>query len=90
MNSFSWELYKYSLPLKNPLRILGQKLRIRKGLILRLYDKAGNFGEGEISPLSLMHLESLSQAETQLKKFLAKSFQKNPKTLKSLPPSVRF
>ena len=52
--------------------MLGQTLKVRKGLILRLYDQAGNFGEGEISPMPLMHVESLSQAETQLKKFLSK------------------
>ena len=67
MNSCRWELYHYSLPLKNSLRILGQTLKVRKGLILRLYDQAGNFGEGEISPMPLMHVESLSQAESQLK-----------------------
>ena len=90
MNSFRWELYNYSIPLVNPLRILGQTLKVRKGLILRLYDQKGNFGEGEVAPLPLMHLESLSQAETQLKIFLKKSFQQNPDTFKSLPPSVSF
>ena len=90
MNSCRWELYNYSLPLENPLRMLSQTLKVRKGLILRLYDQAGNFGEGEISPMPLMHVESLSQAETQLKKFLTKSFQQTPDLFKSLPPSVRF
>ena len=90
MNSCRWELYKYSLPLKNPLRLLGKSLKVRKGLILRLYDQAGNFGEGEISPMPLMHVESLAQAETQIKKFLTKSFQQNHNSFKFLPPSVRF
>ncbi len=90
MNSCQWELYKYSLPLKNPVRLLDHELKQRKGLILRLYDKAGNFGEGEISPLPLMHTESLSQAEIQLKNFLSKSFHNNPYFIKSLYPSVRF
>ena len=52
MNSCRWELYKYSLPLKNPLRMLGRTLKLRKGLILRLYDQAGNFSEGEIIELN--------------------------------------
>ena len=86
MNSCRWELYNYSLPLENPLRMLSQTLKVRKCLILRLYDQAGNFGEGEISPLPLMHVESLSQAETQLKNILTKSFQQNPDLFKSLPP----
>ena len=70
--------------------MLGKTLTVRKGLILRLYDQAGNFGEGEISPMPLMHVESLAQAETQIKKFLTKSFQQNPNSFKFLPPSVRF
>ena len=90
MNSCRWKLYKYSLPLKKPLRILGNSLKVRKGLILRLYDKRGNFGEGEISPLPLMHVESLSQAENQIKKFLTPSSQKSSDLFRSLSPSVRF
>ena len=90
MNSCRWELFNYYLPLKKPLRMLGKELKQRKGLIIRLYDKAGNFGEGEISPLPLMHKESLSQAEIQLKNFLSKSLNKNPYYFKSLHPSVRF
>ena len=78
MNSCRWELYKYSLPLKNPLRMLGHTIKVRKGLILRLFDQEGSFGEGEISPMPLMHLESLSLEEAQLKKFLTKLFQQNP------------
>ncbi len=90
MNTFRWELYSYSLTLKNPLKILGQTTKVRKGLILRLYDQAGNFGDGEISPLPLMHTESLSQAEFQLKKFLSNYFKQEPDLFKYLPPSVRF
>ena len=36
MNSYRWELFRYSLPLKEPLRMLGQVLNERVGLILRL------------------------------------------------------
>ena len=70
--------------------MLGRTQKLRKGLILRLYDQTGNFGDGEISPMSLMHVESLSHAEKKLKKFLSKSFLQNPVFFKSLPPSVRF
>ena len=70
--------------------MLGRTQKLRKGLILRLYDQTGNFGDGEMSPMSLMHVESLSHAEKKLKKFLSKSFLQNPVFFKSLPPSVRF
>ena len=36
MNYYSWELFRYSDPLKEPLRMLGQVLNEREGLILRL------------------------------------------------------
>ena len=70
--------------------MLGRTLKLRKGLILRLYDQTGTFAEGEISPMPLMHEESLLIAENQLKKLLSKSFLQNPDFIKSLPPSVRF
>lgn len=86
MNSCRWELFSFYLPFKEPLRMLGQELSARKGLILRLYDHAGNFGEGEIAPLPGMHPETVSQAASQTKKFL----QQNPDSFNSLPASVRF
>ena len=52
MNSYRWELFRYSLPLKEPLRMLGQVLNERVGLILRLSEISRGssaveiFGEG--------------------------------------------
>ena len=77
MNSFSWELFRYSLTLKKPLRMLGQELHERTGMILRLHHEnhgnstANNFGEGEIAPLPGMHPESLSEAEKQIRNYLS-------------------
>ena len=77
MSSFCWELFRYSLPLKEPLRILGQELHERTGMILRLHHEnhrssvANNFGEGEIAPLPGMHPESLSDAEKQIRNYLS-------------------
>ncbi|MBS1254557.1 MAG: o-succinylbenzoate synthase [Deltaproteobacteria bacterium] len=90
MDSFRWELFSYSLPLIEPLRMLGQELRERKGLILRLFDQAENCGEGEIAPFPGLHPESVSQAENEIKKFISTSFQQNPDSFNSLPASVRF
>jgi len=77
MNSFCWKLFRYSLPLKKPLRMLGQELHERNGMILRLYHEnyrnpaAKNFGEGEIAPLPGIHPESLSEAEKQIRNYLS-------------------
>ena len=76
MNYYSWELFRYSLPLKEPLRMLGQVLNKREGLILRLSEipsrnsKVKIFGEGEIAPFPSLHSESLLQAENQIMEYL--------------------
>ena len=77
MNSIHWKLFRYSLPLIEPLRMLGQVLNERRGLILRLSEISGkssaaeSFGEGEIAPLPGLHPESLSQAESQIREYLS-------------------
>ena len=77
MSSFCWELFRYSLPLKEPLRMLGQELHERTGMILRLYHEndgssaAKSYGEGEVAPLTGMHPESLSDAEKQIRNYLS-------------------
>ena len=81
MNSCRWELFRYSLPLKEPLRMLGQVLNERGGLILRLSEiprgssTAEIFGEGEITPFPRLHPESLSQAESQIREYLSGNFK---------------
>ena len=95
MNSYRWELFRYSLPLKEPLRMLGQVLNERVGLILRLSEISRGssaveiFGEGEITPLPGLHLESLSQAESQIREYLSANLKPTPHA-ETLFPSVRF
>ena len=45
------------------MRMLGRALTFREGLILQIKDAQGNHGEGEIAPLTGVHLESLEDAE---------------------------
>ena len=77
MNSFRWQLYRYSLALIKPLRMLGQELHERTGMILRLHHEnhanstTNNFGEGEIAPFPGIHPESLSEAEKQIRNYLS-------------------
>ena len=48
------------------MRMLGRALTFREGLILRIKDAQGNHGEGEIAPLTGVHLESLEDAKKTL------------------------
>ncbi|HIN46910.1 MAG TPA: o-succinylbenzoate synthase [Deltaproteobacteria bacterium] len=95
MKSCRWELFRYSLPLKEPLRMLGNESKERNGLILRLSEesaensKAENFGEGEIAPLPGLHPESLSEAESQIREYFSGNFNPTPRS-DTLFPSVRF
>ena len=77
MSLCRWELFHYSLPLTEPLYLLGHEMHERTGLILRLNDGndgtsvGDNFGEGEIAPLSGMQPETLSEAENQIGDYLS-------------------
>ena len=48
------------------MRMLGRALTFREGLILQIKDAQGNRGEGEIAPLTGVHLESLEDVEKNL------------------------
>ena len=45
------------------MRMLGRALTFREGLILQIKDDQGNHGEGEIAPLTGVHLECPEDAE---------------------------
>ena len=64
------------------MRMLGRTLTFREGLILQIKDAQGNHGEGEIAPLTGVHLESLEDAEINLINILE---EKN-RNLKCCPP----
>ena len=77
MSLCRWKLFHYSLPLTEPLCLLGHEMHGRTGLILRLHDEndgtsvGDNYGDGEIAPLPGMHQETLSEAETQIRYYLS-------------------
>ena len=77
MSLCRWKLFHYSLPLTEPLYLLGHEMHERTGLILQLHDEndgtsvGDNYGDGEISPLPGMHPETLSEAETQIRDYLS-------------------
>jgi len=77
MSLCRWKLFHYSLPLTEPLYLLGHEMHERTGLILRLHDEndgtsvGDNYGDGEIAPLPGMHQETLSEAENQIRDYLS-------------------
>ena len=96
MEKFHWKLFRYSLPLKEPLSLFGYELKKRKGLILRLYRVSSKkfseniFGEGEIVTLSGVHPESNKLAEKQIRSYLSSGDDYNNESSMNLYSSVNF
>ena len=60
-------IYRFRLPLQQPLSLKGHRLETRQGLILQLNARNGQMGFGECSPLPGFSPESLDDAFGQLK-----------------------
>ncbi|TLU86066.1 MAG: o-succinylbenzoate synthase [Chlorobium sp.] len=60
-------LYRYTIPLTEPVSVKGHRLRQREGIVLALKSREGDVtAYGEIAPLPGLHRETLSAAEAQL------------------------
>jgi O-succinylbenzoate synthase len=68
MNLASFDLYRFSLPLRGPLVLGGTTLRRREGVLLRLSGDDGSEGWGESAPLPGFSAESLDQVIVQLRR----------------------
>jgi O-succinylbenzoate synthase len=62
-----FELYRYRVPLKAPLRLKDATLRYRGGVLIRLLGESGVEGWGEASPLPGFSRESLEGVTEQLR-----------------------
>ncbi len=62
-----FELYRYELPLSEPLTLGGATLHHREGLLLELAGEGGAVGWGEASPLPGFSRESLEEATEQVR-----------------------
>ncbi len=58
-------LFRYHLPLIEPLQISGREIIARAGLLIRLQAEGGHCGWGEIAPFPRLHREVLAAAEAQ-------------------------
>src|SRR5215210_9539023 len=68
MKLVRFDLYRYSLPFSQPLKLEGTTLYRREGLLLRLAGDDGSEGWGETAPLPGFSMESLVEAAAQLRR----------------------
>ncbi len=66
------EIFRYRLPLVQPLKLPGGSLSRREGLILRLGDEDGCSGLGEAAPFPGLHRERLEFVSEQLRQMAAR------------------
>lgn len=60
------EIYRYRLPLSDPLRVGGRAMTSRQGLLLRLETSEGARGWGDAAPLPGFSVETLSDARAAM------------------------
>ncbi|MBR0573171.1 MULTISPECIES: o-succinylbenzoate synthase [Pasteurellaceae] len=84
-----FKLYRYYLPITTELILRGQTLNIRQGLIVQL-TKKGKVGIGEIAPLPSFSVETLPQAEKQVREVLKRLHYNQNLQLEKCFPSVSF
>ena len=66
MRIANFQVYEFSLPLKQNFTVQKENLSQREGLILELTNEEGTQGFGEIAPLPGLSQETLSRARTQI------------------------
>lgn len=66
MKIAEFQLYKYALPLKQPLVIGLTKLEQRRGCVIELKDESGALGFGEAAPLDGYSDESFTEVKSEL------------------------
>ena len=67
MRLIGFGLYRYDLPLSEPVALKGATLRRREGILLKLTGEGDTVGWGETSPLPGFSRESLEEAAEQLR-----------------------
>jgi o-succinylbenzoate synthase len=68
MNQRKFDIYEYTLPLKRPAVFSGRRLNARRGLLVRLEDRSGRAGWGEVAPLPGFSRETLRAALGELRR----------------------
>ncbi|RMG21582.1 MAG: o-succinylbenzoate synthase [Methanobacteriota archaeon] len=73
MQIIKYNIYRYSLTLKQPLPVKNQHITLREGYLLSFTDEAQHSGWGEVAPLPGLHQETLEEVYPILKK-ISQSF----------------
>ena len=68
MKIVGFNVFSYSLPLRQPLRLKNITLFQREGMLIKLTDEKGYIGWGEIAPLPGFSQENLSTAKSDVLK----------------------
>ncbi len=89
------KVFRYSLPLKSPVRLAKTTLEVREGLIIQLANENELLGFGEIAPFPGFSRESLGDAESQVLDILSLhpdsiDSRELENMLKGFYPSVQF
>ena len=89
MKPTGFALYRYELPLTEPLTLKGTVLRHREGLLLELTEEGGAVGWGEASPLPGFSREGLDEVAEHLRD-LTTLVMGNEVTADALEPGGSF
>ncbi len=68
MKLTSIDIFRYDLPLVRPLYMMGHKIMVRSGLVIRLKNENDHIGYGEIAPFPGLHQENPEYALQELLK----------------------
>lgn len=95
MKLAGFRIYRFHLKLSKTLKLKNSFINCRDGLLIKLTDKNGNIGWGEISPLPLFSKETIEEALEQLLDLKSECLIKEnpndiPVVTKGLYPSVSF
>jgi len=87
---YKLELSLYQRPFKTPLKTAYGMWKIREGILLKLIEENGNFGEGEIAPISWFGSETLDDALNFCKSFSGFISKKDILTIPNNLPACQF
>jgi o-succinylbenzoate synthase len=85
-----FEIFKYKIPFKKPLKVLSTTLLKKEGFILKVTNAQNQISYGEITPFACLSEENLSEAFSQLKEICYKLKKHIKIDKQKLYPSVLF
>ncbi|MCT7948775.1 o-succinylbenzoate synthase [Ancylothrix sp. C2] len=87
---YQLKILPYKRKFKHPLLTSHGIWELREGILLKLIDETGNFGVGEIAPISWFGSETIEEALEFCKAFSGKISQKDILTIPDSLPACQF